>query len=303
MGVWAWMKGMNGDLGCRLSCLFSRQDVAFGYQQRFLPWPARRRGVRCGKQLVAQFVPYPSWKAWGELMISHCRAAPRNYAKSAAARRRLGKIAVCFVLVGLAVAGGMAFPTAGRDAEAYTNRAGYSYTQRVCQEWGSAPRQYWVRDEMDGSDWSSSGGWAIILEGSSAVQSVGPWVQDAFIVSDSLTDGNVRQFYIGTGILWPGYRYTNSLADFTSGTLPQAKLVVDNSRGAFHGRQGLIILINAGTAYGNTVFIDQNGDGSINAADQTAGPGNNQYERLLYRARTVLYGGTYIRWADMAWCR
>ena len=207
------------------------------------------------------------------------------------------------------MAGGLALPTAGeQDAEAYSNRAGYSYTQRVCQEWGRPPRQYWVRDEVEGSDWSSSGGWAIIIEGSGRAQSVGEWVQDNDIVSPAIRDGNSVQLYLGTNALWPDYRYITianpaNLPDWTSATLPQPKLVRDNSRGPFHGRQGLIQTGGGGTNYSNIAWIDQNGDGMVDAADATAGPGNNQYERLLYRARTVVYGGTYIRWADMAWCR
>ena len=167
------------------------------------------------------------------------------------------------------------------------------------------PRHYYVRDEMAGSDWSSSGGWAIILEGGGSASSVGEWVQDNDIVSPAIRDGNSVQLYLGTSALWPAYRYTstNQPALFVEGVLTQPKLVVDNSRGPFHGRQGLIQTGGGGTHYSNIAWIDQNGDGNVDAADKTAGPSNNQYERLLYRARTVTYGGTYIRWADMAWCR
>ena len=200
----------------------------------------------------------------------------------------------------MVAAGGIVF-SAGQDAAAYSNRAGYSYTQRVCQEYGLPPRQYWVRDEIAGSDWRSSGGWAIILEGGT---NAGPWLWGNAIVGTSLTDGNIRQFYLGAGGIWPAYRYTstNSLPNFTSATLPQQKLVVDNSGGDFNGRQGLIEVNGNGLTYLDTVWIDQNGDGNVNAADKTAGPGDNQYERALYRARTI-YGGSYIRWADMRWCR
>ena len=213
---------------------------------------------------------------------------------------------MCLVLVGLAVAGGLALPTTGeQDAEAYSNRAGYSYTQRVCQEWGRQPRHYYVRDEVAGSDWSSSGGWAIIIEGSGRAPSVGEWMQDYDIISTSIRDGNSVQLYAGTSSAWPAFRYTNIWPpDWTSATLPQPKIVVDNSGGPHHGRQGLIQTGGGGTNYSNIAWIDQNRDGRITTADQTAGPSNNQYERLLYRARTIVYGGgSYIRWASMAWCR
>ena len=48
-------------------------------------------------------------------------------------------------------------------AEAQGSHSGYTYTQRVCQEYGQQPRRYNVRDEIAGSDWRSHGGWAIVL--------------------------------------------------------------------------------------------------------------------------------------------
>ena len=66
---------------------------------------------------------------------------PRNYVKLMTAWLRLGKIAVIGVLAMLVVAVGMAFPGAPA-AEAQSSQGGYTYTQRVCQEWGQHPRPY-----------------------------------------------------------------------------------------------------------------------------------------------------------------
>ena len=49
-------------------------------------------------------------------------------------------------------------------AEAQGSHHGYTYTERVCQEYGQQPRRYQVRDPIAGSDWCSDGGWAIVLE-------------------------------------------------------------------------------------------------------------------------------------------
>ena len=50
-----------------------------------------------------------------------------------------------------------------------------------------------------------------------------------------------------------------------------------------------------------SVIIDRNNDGYIDAAgDKTAGPANNLWE---FRPYATVYGGGYIRWANMLWCR
>ena len=70
----------------------------------------------------------------------------------------------------LVAAVGLAFPGA-EQAEAQSSRGGYTYTERICQEYGQQPQRYQVRDPIAGSDWRNDGGWAIILEpggGSSA---------------------------------------------------------------------------------------------------------------------------------------
>ena len=58
----------------------------------------------------------------------------------------------------------MALPNA--PATAYD---GYTYSERICQEYGQQPRRYQVRDPIAGSDWRNDGGWAIILERGSNV--------------------------------------------------------------------------------------------------------------------------------------
>ena len=75
---------------------------------------------------------------------------------------RLGKAAVMAVLAGLAVAGGMIFPVAEAEAQAY---GGYTYTQRVCQEYGQQPRYYNVRDGQAAyNGGNSDSGWLIVLQ-------------------------------------------------------------------------------------------------------------------------------------------
>ena len=69
-----------------------------------------------------------------------------------ATRLRLVKIALISVLAGLSIAGGMTMAFASNKAEAQGSQGGYTYTQRVCQEYGQQPRHYQVRDEMEGSD-------------------------------------------------------------------------------------------------------------------------------------------------------
>ncbi len=64
----------------------------------------------------------------------------------------------------LAVAGGMAFPGA-QYAAAQGAFGGYTYTQRVCQEYGQQPRYYGVRDGQAAYNGGNSDrGWLIVLE-------------------------------------------------------------------------------------------------------------------------------------------
>ena len=74
------------------------------------------------------------------------------------------------------------------------------------------------------------------------------------------------------------------------------KRVVDNNSG--------IAGFNTYTADGRIlrqVVVDRNNDYDITAADRTAGAGNDSWEIRGYT--TYEYGGQYIRWANMRWCR
>ena len=63
----------------------------------------------------------------------------------------------------MASAGAILLPEV-RDAAAHSVHHGYTYTERICQEYGQQPRWYQVRDPIAGSDWRNDGGWTIVLE-------------------------------------------------------------------------------------------------------------------------------------------
>ena len=182
----------------------------------------------------------------------------------------------------------MLFPVV-QDAAAQSSRNGYTYTQRVCQELGQQPRHYQVRDEMDGSDWRSDGGWAIVL------------------IRGTHFFAGGYEFYGHTvpgGAQW-GARgtYVDQLksTDLTGphqGTPDPANPV--GSR--IVARDGTAAFV---TDWARDVYIDRDNDGQFTVDDL-------EYEELglygpvraSYRtAPTVSYGTTYIRWANMLWCR
>ena len=167
------------------------------------------------------------------------------------------------------IAGGLALPE--HQAQAQGSHAGYTYSQRICQEYGQQPRHYNVRDEIAGSDWSSSGGWAIVLVTSSAIRTR--------FGSPTLI-GGARQGYLE---LTSPQREQTQFTDSSSGLTGFALYYVD------------------GRSIGSVV-IDRNNDGRIDiAGDRTAGPASNQWEYRTYT--TEMYGARYIRWANMQWCR
>ena len=160
-----------------------------------------------------------------------------------------------------------------QDAAAQGSHSGYTYTQRVCQEYGQQPRWYQVRDEIAGSDWRSNGGWAIVLVSSSAT---------------SYTFGTPS---FGAGATLP---FDIELAT----PVRRAKTrVTDSSRGL----AGFIMYHEDGRFTGRVV-IDRDNDGDIDVdGDRTAGQSNNLWE--FYTYTSTVYGATYIRWANMQWCR
>ena len=183
--------------------------------------------------------------------------------------RRWGKIALVIILAGLTVAGGMAFPEV-KDAAAQGSHHGYTYTQRVCQEYGQQPRWYNVRDPISGSDWRSDGGWAIVLERGS------------------------------------GITYTFTATGLAAGAIPNIELAAPRRerRRIAERSSGVtgFITYQANGAPSGWVVIDRNNDGEIDiAGDRTAGVGSNNWEFRQYTSE--VYGSRYIRWANMQWCR
>ena len=165
----------------------------------------------------------------------------------------------------------MVFPEV-RDAKAQGVHSGYTYTQRVCQEYGQQPRWYQVRDEMDGSDWRSDGGWAIVLERSggtpakyvgASVDVVAPGVTPSF--GTHIGDG--RRFILRN--TWETWYSPNPWR-------------VDSTGGRF-------------------VKVANNGDDSDYVRGWT--DGTPAYARNRYNFVPAIPGGQWIRWANLAWCR
>ena len=156
--------------------------------------------------------------------------------------------------------------------EAQGSHGGYTYTQRVCQEYGQQPRWYQVRDEMAGNDWRSDGGWAIVLVTSSRV-----------------------------GYTFGAPRFDVSLTlpfaiELTTPVRREQRRITDRN-----GVAGFIAYHNDGSLAGQ-VIIDRDNDGDIDInGDRTGGFGNALWEIRTYTAE--VYGVRYIRWANMQWCR
>ena len=133
---------------------------------------------------------------------------------------------------------------------------------------------------MAGSDWISSGsGWAIVLE------------RGGHGTSETTTFNNPY----GGGSGSPGVlAIWNSIGSITAddGTIG----FIDPSSNFPPARVG-----NRVTERGQ-VAIDRNGDGRLTAADANYN-GNKLEIREWTRITTTIIGGTYIRWANMQWCR
>ena len=184
----------------------------------------------------------------------------------------MSRVAAGIVLAGLVIAGGMVF--SGGKAEAQGVHSGYTYTERLCQEYGQQPRWYDVRDPIAGSDWRNDGGWAIVLITSSATGTR---------FHPLITYDNERPIieHIGNGVA-------------------KRRIVAYGT-----GEVGFVRLDALGAVYDPLqLAIDQNDDGEIDNADLVRNPGDNiLYWEIRYLGDTVNYGATYIRWANMAWCR
>ena len=188
---------------------------------------------------------------------------------------RWGRIAVCIAWAGLVVVGGMLF--AGATAEGQGRLNGYAYTQRVCQELGQQPRHYNVRDAMAGSDWSSDGGWAIVL------------VRSA-VYASGYTFGAVAS-----------YETTMPMVESVALGIGKTPITESNT-----GRTGFQELDAAGRPYQQWVVLDRDGNGAIDNADRLqrpVPPNDLVWEKRRWSTWVNNYGATYIRWANMLWCR
>ena len=240
-----------------------------------------------------------------------CPPPPHNYVKSAAAWLRLGKIAAGVVLAGLAAAGGLAFPGA-KDAAAYD---GYTYTERLCQEYGQQPKRYQVRDPIPGSDWRNDGGWAIILVRSANVRRAE--YRFAPLSSDNL-DPNAEA-------VAPGSSRAATLQNVLNGWENNQQIVGADDNGVWESpsfwfiRSGTLIVAQDGTQgfvttqyWGRAVIVDRNNNGVLDEGDMARGAellktiGGQFFADRRTVTRVVEptnYGAQYVRWANLAWCR
>ena len=226
---------------------------------------------------------------------------PRNYVKSTLAWR-LGKVAAVIVLAGLAVAGGLAFPGA-KDAAAYD---GYTYTTLLCQEYGQQPKRYQVRDPIPGSDWRNDGGWAIVLIRSANFREA----EYQFPVVGDHRDSEL------VGGITPAANMLNAVRNGWGQNDQQ--LVGADDNGVWENpniwgmRSGTLLIAQDGTQgftttqyYGRAVVVDRNNNGVLDAGDMALN-GALYYAEKRYIVRVVdplNYGGQYVRWANLAWCR
>ena len=188
----------------------------------------------------------------------------------------------------LAVAAGLALPNNPPNAAAQGAFGGYTYTQRVCQEYGQQPRYYGVRDGQAAyNGGNSDSGWLIVL------------VRGSTFVPAEYTFAN-RAGTGGWGSL------ANALADARNNYLtPPHQGVADPNAPvgsritATDGTSGFV------TNNGRRAVIDRNNNGELDAGDIYLSSGLYNFDRVRYtevRAPSN-YGAQYIRWAHMAWCR
>ena len=168
----------------------------------------------------------------------------------------------------LAVAAGLAFPDA-QDAAAQGAFGGYTYTQRVCQEYGQQPRYYGVRDGQAAyNGGNSDSGWLIVLQRGGGTPE--RWVG---VSADLVPAGTTPQFgnYYGDG--------TDFISQYGATLYFRDPWRVDGN--------------------GNYAKIRNNGDDSDYVLIVTSSAqARNRYNRI-----PAVAGGQFVRWAHMAWCR
>ena len=162
----------------------------------------------------------------------------------------------------------------GANAEAQAGHNGYTYSQRVCQEYGQQPRWYNVRDGQAAyNGGNSDSGWLIVLARGSAT---------AYTFGDAIFFAELTiPFHI----------------ELAAPVRREERQVTDSNKGL----TGFVTYQSDG-AIQAWVIVDRNNDGDITPeGDRTGGSSNNEWEIRGYTTKT--YGGSYIRWANMAWCR
>ena len=197
------------------------------------------------------------------------------------------------MLAGLVVTAGLAFPAA--DASAQGAQGGYTYTARVCQEYGQQPRWYNVRDGQAAyNGGNSDSGWLIVLERGANVappqyEFGEPQARGAF--------GSAQAAYTGS-LTNPIHRLFDGPATNAYGLANGEAVIADD------GTRGFV------TRAATLVIIDRNDNGMYDVGDVAenflgGGWGTWSYEVRIYTrtAEAYNYGAQYIRWADMMWCR
>ena len=187
------------------------------------------------------------------------------------------------MLAGLAVAAGLAFPGGDAQAQGY---GGYTYTARVCQEYGQQPRHYGVRDGQAAyNGGNSDSGWLLVLIRGANTRTIhhfnfSGWINavGSQVHADDPPDGIAARRYtnVHTGV--SGFqRFNRDTNQFYT------------------------------PAVGNNFLLDYNNDGVFSFADahdHPGIPGIQQYYRTgVHWTSQEQYGGSYVRWAHMAWCR
>ena len=179
----------------------------------------------------------------------------------------------------------------GADATAQRAHGGYTYTQRVCQEYGQQPRHYNVRDGQAAyNGGNSDSGWLIVL-----IRSAGARERTGYRFT---TGDNTNA--------WTGYTSIPLISVPAHGV--DETIIIDHhdGRNAFNIYQADGTLVTSGSGW--EVVIDQDRNGVIDTADRVPYPLNPSL--WIYMGRYAFnstyyeeYGATYIRWAHMMWCR
>ena len=159
---------------------------------------------------------------------------------------------------------------------------GYIYTELICQEYGQQPRYYQVRNPIPGSDWRNDGGWAIVLERSAHFQETEYAIGNVSAQGGSGNSGSALQSANGE------FGGTQTNFDF-----PRRYLIKGNNYWGFV------------TGFGRWVVIDRNRDGLLTRADIFWGGSAHHYSMGVWRVdqEAYNYGTSWIRWANMLWCR